>query len=71
MATYGLMRDEIAQIVRKELQNHPSDLKKLQDAGLEGAIDTITEGVARAIEQNNRRLARQIINEVRGEQLVS
>ena len=71
MATYGLMRDEIAQIVRKELQNHPSDLKKLQDAGLEGAIDTITEGVARAIEQNNRHLARQIINEVRGERLVS
>ena len=71
MATYGLLRDEIAHIVRKELQNHPSDLKKLQDAGLEGAIATIAEGVARAIEQNNRHLARQIINEVRGERLVS
>ena len=70
MATYGLPRTEITQIVRNELENHPSDLQKLRDAGLEGVLSAIADGVAKAIDQNNRRIAQQLLIEVKRRQLI-
>ena len=70
MATYGLPRTEITQIVRNELANHPSDLQKLRDAGLEGVLSAIADGVAKAIDQNNRRMAQQILTEVKRRELI-
>ena len=70
MATYGLPRTEITHIVRNELANHPSDLQKLRDAGLEGVLSAIADGVAKAIDQNNRRLAQQILTGVKRGQLI-
>ena len=65
MSTYGLPRTEIRHIVLNELENHPSDLQKLRDAGLEGVLSAIADGVAKAIDQNNRRMAQQILIEVK------
>jgi hypothetical protein len=70
MATYGLPRTEITQIVRNELENHPSDLQKLRDAGLEGVLSAVADGVAKAIDQNNRRMAQQLLIEVKRRQLI-
>ena len=70
MATYGLPRTEITHIVRNELANHPSDLQKLRDAGLEGVLGAIADGVAKAIDQNNRRIAQQLLTEVKRRQLI-
>src|SRR5690242_19764403 len=70
MATYGLPRTEITQIVRNELANYPSDLQKLVEAGLEGVLSAIADGVAKAIDQNNRRMAQQILTEVKRGRLI-
>jgi hypothetical protein len=70
MATYGLPRTEITHIVRNELANHPSDLQRLSEAGLEGVLGAIADGVAKAIDQNNRRLAQQLLTEVKRRQLI-
>jgi hypothetical protein len=71
MSTYGLPRTEIRDIVRNELENHPSDLQKLRDAGLEGVLSAIADGVAKAIDQNNRRMAQQILREVKRGRLIA
>ena len=70
MATYGLPRTEITHIVRNELANHPSDVQKLSDAGLEGVLGAIADGVAKAIDQNNQRIAQQLLIEVNRRQLI-
>jgi hypothetical protein len=70
MSTYGLPRTEITYIVRNELENRPSDLQKLRDAGLEGVFSAIADGVAKAIDQNNRRMAQQILTEVKRGRLI-
>jgi hypothetical protein len=70
MSTYGLPRTEITHIIRNELENRPSDLQKLRDAGLEGVLSAIADGVAKAIDQNNRRMAQQILTEVKRGRLI-
>jgi hypothetical protein len=70
MATYGLPRTVITHIVRNELANRPSDLQKLRDAGLEGVLSAIADGVAKAIDQNNRHMAQQILTGVKRSQLI-
>ena len=62
MATYGLNREELAQIIKDVINRMPSD----NEGGIATVLGYAISGVAKAIEQNNAKLAEQIIAELRG-----
>ena len=63
MATYGLSLEEITHIISNAIDQTPPD----SAGGFSGVLGYTIRGIAEAIEQNNAKLAEQIIAELRGD----
>lgn len=53
---YGLRRDEVKRIIKQRLNNNPDIFYYIEIDYIEELVELLSEGVADAIEENNRRL---------------
>lgn len=53
---YGLRRDEVKRIIKQRLNSNPDLFYYIEVDYIEELVELVTEGVADAIEENNRKL---------------
>lgn len=53
---YGLRRDEVKKIIKQRLNSNPDLFYYIEVDYIDELVELITEGVADAIEENNRKL---------------
>lgn len=53
---YGLRRDEVKRIIKQRVNSNPDLFYYIEVDYIDELVELITEGVADAIEENNRKL---------------
>lgn len=53
---YGLRRNEVKRIIKQRINNNPDIFYYIEDDYIEELVDLISDGIADAIEANNKKL---------------
>ncbi|WP_342558241.1 hypothetical protein [Metasolibacillus sp. FSL K6-0083] len=53
---YGLRRNEVKRIIKQRINNNPDIFYYIEDEYIEELVDLISDGIADAIEANNKKL---------------
>lgn len=51
---YGLRRNEVKRIIKQRINNNPDIFYYIEDEYIEELVDLISDGIADAIEANNK-----------------
>lgn len=53
---YGLRRNEVKKIIKQRINNNPDIFYYIEDDYIEELVDLISDGIADAIEANNKKI---------------